>query len=48
MRPDVSRLARFCALLFVAVTAFAAGARAQQPFDAAAWAVNASEWRVEA
>jgi len=47
MRSDVARLARFCALLFVTVTAFAAGARAQQPFDAAAWAVSAAEWRVE-
>jgi hypothetical protein len=43
----VFRLARFCALLAVAVAAFAATARAQQPFDTSAWAVTAAEWRVE-
>ena len=31
----------------MAVAAFAATARAQQPFDTSAWAITAAEWRVE-
>jgi hypothetical protein len=47
MQPDAARLARFGALLTVAITALAVTARAQQPFDASAWAISATEWRVE-
>jgi hypothetical protein len=47
MKPNATRLARFGALLPVAVVALAATARAQQPFDTSAWAISAAEWRVE-
>jgi hypothetical protein len=47
MKPNATRLARFGALLPVAVAALAATARAQQPFDTSAWAISAAEWRVE-
>jgi hypothetical protein len=47
MNPNATRLARFGALLPVAVAALAVTARAQQPFDTSAWAISAAEWRVE-
>ena len=47
MKPNATRLARFGALLPVAVVALAATARAQQPFDPSAWDISAAEWRVE-
>ena len=47
MKHNVTRLARFGALLPVAVAALAATARAQQPFDTSAWDISAAEWRVE-
>lgn len=47
MKPDLSRLARFGALVPLAVAALAATARAQQPFDTSAWNISAAEWRVE-
>jgi hypothetical protein len=47
MKPNVARLARFGALVPLAVAALAATARAQQPFDTSAWNISAAEWRVE-
>jgi hypothetical protein len=47
MKPNVTRLARFGALVPLAVAALAATARAQQPFDTSAWTISAAEWRVE-
>ncbi len=47
MKSNATRLARFGALLPVAVAALAATARAPQPFDTSAWAISAAEWRVE-
>ena len=47
MKHNATRLARFGALLSVAVAALAAIAPAQQPFDTSAWAISAKEWRVE-
>ena len=47
MKPNATRLARFGALVPVAVAALAATARAQQPFDTSAWSISAAQWRVE-
>ena len=47
MKPNATRLARFGALLLVAVAVLAATARPHQPFDTSAWAISAAEWRVE-
>jgi hypothetical protein len=47
MKPNAIRLARFGALLLVAVAALAATARAPRPFDTSAWAISAAESRVE-
>jgi hypothetical protein len=47
MTPNAIRLARFGAMLLVAVAALAGTAAAQQPFDTSAWAISAAEWRVE-
>lgn len=47
MKPDVSCLARFGALIPLAFAALAATARAQQPFDTSAWNIRAAESRVE-
>ncbi len=44
---NVTRLARFGALVPLAIVALAAGARAQQAFDTSAWNISAAEWRVE-
>ena len=47
MKSNATRLARFGALLPVAVAALAAAARGPQPFDTSAWAISAAESRVE-
>ena len=47
MKHNATRLARFGALLSVAVVALAAAEPAQKPFDTSAWAISATEWRVE-
>jgi hypothetical protein len=47
MKPNIIRLARFGALVPLAVAALAAIADAQQPFDSAAWNISAAESRVE-
>ena len=47
MKHTATRLARFGALLPVAVVALAAAEPSQKPFDASAWAISAAEWRVE-
>jgi hypothetical protein len=47
MTSTTVRLACFGALLSVAVAAFPATARAQQPFDPSAWTISGAEWRVE-
>jgi hypothetical protein len=47
MTPNVRRLARAGALVPLALAALAASARAQQPFDTAAWTISAAESRVE-
>jgi hypothetical protein len=47
MKPNTTRLARFGALLTVAVAALGATAPAQHPFDTSAWAISAAESRVE-
>lgn len=47
MKPNATRPVGFGALLFVAIAAFAATARAQEPFDTSAWTISAAEWRVE-
>jgi hypothetical protein len=47
MKPNPTRLARFGALLLVAVAALAATASGPPTFDAAAWTISAAEWRAE-
>src|SRR4249919_1405606 len=47
MKHTATRLARFGALLPMAVVALAAAEPSQKPFDASAWAISAAEWRVE-
>lgn len=47
MKPNLHRLARCGALVTLALAARTPAARAQQPFDTAAWDVRAAEWRVE-
>ena len=47
MKPNIVRLARFGALVPVAVAALAATVDAQQPFDSSAWNISAAESRVE-
>ena len=47
MKHNATRLARFGALLPVAVVALAAAEPSEKPFDASAWAISAAEWRVE-
>src|SRR6476659_6597597 len=47
MKYNATRLARFGALLPVAVVALAAAEPSEKPFDASAWAISAAEWRVE-
>jgi hypothetical protein len=47
MKTNATRLARFGALVPLAVAALAATARAQQPFDTSAWNISADEGRVE-
>src|SRR4051812_37982462 len=47
MKPNVICLARFGALVPLAVAALAATADAQQQFDSSAWNISATEWRVE-
>ena len=47
MKANTTRLARFGALLLVAVAAIAAAPRDPQPFDTSAWDISADESRVE-
>ena len=47
MHINVLHLARFGAVVPLAVAALAATADAQQPFDSSAWNISAAEWRVE-
>jgi hypothetical protein len=47
MKRNTTRLARFGALLLMAVTVLPATAQDQQPFDSSAWTITAAEWRVE-
>src|ERR1700716_2084460 len=47
MKTNIIRLARFGALVPLALAALAATADAQQPFDNSAWNISAAEWRVE-
>jgi hypothetical protein len=47
MKPNISRSARFGALVPLAFAALATTARAQQQFDTSAWNISAAEWRVE-
>jgi hypothetical protein len=47
MKTKVILLARFGALVPLAVAALAATADAQQQFDSSAWNISAAEWRVE-
>ena len=47
MKINVVHLARFGAVVPLAVAALAAIADAQQPFDSSAWNISAAEWRVE-
>src|SRR6478735_7505625 len=47
MKHHATRLARFGALLSVAIAALAAASRTPQPFDPAAWAISGAERRVE-
>jgi len=47
MKPNVTGLTGFGALVPLAVAALAATARAQQSFDTSAWNIGAAEWRVQ-
>jgi hypothetical protein len=47
MRPNITTVARFSALVVPFAVAMLAGiARAQQPFDTSAWSISGAEWRV--
>ena len=47
MKNNIIPLARFGALVPLAIAALAAIADAQQPFDSSAWNITAAEWHVE-
>ena len=47
MRPNVTSLARFGALVPLVVAALAGVAHAQQPFDTSAWNITAAESRIQ-